>query len=275
MMAGRPYRFYIFWWALVLAVGALVNRGALRAADPAGAPSRLDPLLDRTAAAVKESLNHLSDVACKETVLQAKLGKNGKVEYEENSLFDYVVLFQSSSSEPIMVESRLAKEGPKKPRNIPLLLTNGFSTLLLIFHPYYAGDFQFADLGEESVDGRVCVKVHFQHVTGLRSTSALLLSGREYPLDLQGTALVDKATGTILKIDAALESSMEDVGLRSLWTEVQYAPVNFQGARQAYWLPATATIDVESAHQHWRNQHRFTAYHRFETSVQEKPGTAQ
>jgi len=68
---------------------------------------------------------------------------------------------------------------------------------------------------------------------------------------------------------------MEDVGLRSFQTEVEYAPISFQGAPQAYWLPAAATIDVESVHQHWRNEHRFTGYHRFETSVAEKMGTVQ
>jgi len=49
--------------------------------------------------------------------------------------------------------------------------------------------------------------------------------------------------------------------------------VNFPGVPDAYWLPTTATIDVESLHQHWRNLHQFTDYHRFETSVKEKIGT--
>jgi hypothetical protein len=274
MANRRRFQSFLFGCALVLASGPLAPFGALHAAEPAS-PSRLDPLLDRTASVVEKALLQLSDVACKENVLQTKFGKNGKVEYKENSLFDYVVLFQSSATEPIMVESRLAKEGPGKPKNIPLLLTNGFSTMLLIFHPFYSGGFQFADMGEESVNGRACVKVHFQHVKGLRSTTALLLGDREYPLDLQGTALIEKSSGIILKIEAALESSMEDVGLRSLETEVQYAPVNFQGTPQSYWLPTAATIDVESTHQHWRNLHQFTAYHRFETSVQEKIGTKQ
>jgi len=272
-MITRRFRTSLQICALVAAVSALANLQALGAAEPESPSSRLDPVLDRAAAVVEKSLHQLSDVECKETVSQAKFGKNGKVEYEQNSLFDYVVLFQSSSTEPIMVESRLAKEGPAKPRNVPLLLTNGFSTLLLIFHPYYAEGFQFADLGEESVGGRVCVKVHFQHVKGLRSTTALLLSGREYPLDLQGTALIDKASGIVLKINAALESTMEDVGLRSLQTEVQYSPVKFQGAPETYWLPTAAVIEVESAHQHWRNTHRFTAYHLFETSVKERIGS--
>ena len=199
MIVGRSYRFFIFCCALVLAGSALITPGGLRAAEPKSPSTRLDPLLDRAATVVAQELAQLSEVECREDVAQTKFGKNGKVEYEENSLFDYVVLFQSSSTEPIMMESRLAKEGPKKPKNIPLLLTNGFSTLILIFHPYYSEDFQFADLGEESLDGRVCVKVHFQHVKGLRSTTALLLGGREYPLDLQGTAFVDKASERSLK----------------------------------------------------------------------------
>ena len=269
-MANREPRGSARELALVVAGCALMCFGQLRAAEPGGTPSRLDPLLDRMAAVVGKSLTEYSDFTCKETVTQSKFGKNGKVEYKENSLFDYLVLFQSTSGEPIMVESRLAKEGSRKPRHIPLLLTNGFSTMLLIFHPYYAGDYQFTDLGEESVDGRVCVKVHFTHVKGLHSTAALLLNGREYPLDLQGTVLVDKASGTILKINAALESPMDDVGLRSLEAEVQYAPVRFQGFPQAYWLPMQAAIDVKSTHQHWRNLHQFTAYRHFETSAKEK-----
>lgn len=272
-MTSRRFRIFFPVCALVIAAGVVFSLGRLQASDAPGDPSRLDPLLDRTAAVVGESLLHLSDVACKESVSQTKFSKNGKVEYEENSWFDYVVLFQNSSGEPTMVESRLVKEEPRHSRNVPLLITNGFSTLLLIFHPYYSSGFQFTDMGQEFLDGRACVKVHFQHVRGLRSTTVLMLRGREYPLDLQGTALVDKASGTVLAIDAALESPMEDVGLRSLRTKVQYSPVTFQGTSQAYWLPVLAEIEVESAHQHWRNLHRFTAYHRFETSVQEKIGT--
>jgi hypothetical protein len=100
-----------------------------------------------------------------------------------------------------------------------------------------------------------------------------MVSGREYPMDLQGTALIDKASGTILKISAALETPMDDVGLRSFQSEIQYAPVKFPGVSDAYWLPTTATIDVESLHQHWRNLHRFAEYHRFETSVKETIGS--
>ena len=95
------------------------------------------------------------------------------------------------------------------------------------------------------------------------------MRGREYPLDLSGTAWIDAETGVIGKIEAGLESGMEDVGLRTLRSEIEYAPVSFQAPSQVYWLPAQATVEVESMHQHWRNIHTFSGYKRFSVSTKE------
>jgi hypothetical protein len=260
--------------ALVLArrVGvALVFSGMLfgdaaRSAEPTS--QSLDQLLDRTGSVVSKFLDQLSQVKCTEQVSQAKLGKGGKPEYKEDSTFDYLVLLQASGGELTLAESRLAERSPRHKQNLPLLVTNGFSTLLLVFHPSYQASFQFTSLEDEFLDGKRYARVGFRHVPGMRSTAVLLLRGREYPLDLAGLAWVDRDSGEIVKMSAELESSMEDVGLRALRSEVQYAPIRFFGAKEAYWLPVSATIDVETPRQHWRNLHRFTAYQRFSTSVQ-------
>ncbi|MBZ5513353.1 MAG: hypothetical protein LAN62_00640 [Acidobacteriia bacterium] len=258
--------------APLLAGSLLFSPEVLRAADSAPVSPRVAPALDRTAGLVEGFLKELSDVECLEEVSQLKFSKSDKVEYQEKSEFDYVVLFQDTSGEPTLTESRLAKQRPRRAAKASMLITNGFSILLLIFHPHYSSSFEFTDEGDESVDGRECFKLHFRHIKGLRSTSVLMLRGREYPLDLEGTADIDESSGAVVRMTAALEYSMEDVGLRSLRTEVQYAPVNFQGVSHPYWLPSSAVIDVESPHQHWRNLHRFTSYHRFATSVDEKRG---
>ena len=123
------------------------------------------------------------------------------------------------------------------------------------------------------LQGRSFERVQFQHIKGTRSTAVLVLRQREYPLELQGTALIDPENGQVSKINAELNESMEDVGLKALRTEVRYAPVTFPSAKQAYCLPATATVEVETPRQHWRNVHRFTAYKRFSTSVQSTIGS--
>jgi len=151
-----------------------------------------------------------------------------------------------------------------------LLLSNGFSTLFLIFHPYYSAGFEFRLDGQESIDGRAFAKVHFQHIRGTRSPAALAVRGREYPLDLAGTAWIDPETGVIAKLEAELESGMDDVGLRTMRTEVRYAPVSFDDPSHPYWLPAQATVEVESTHQHWRNIHAFSGYKRFSVNTKEQ-----
>ncbi len=120
---------------------------------------------------------------------------------------------------------------------------------------------------DEVVEGKPWARVHFRHIRGTRSPTALLLRGREYPLDLDGIAWIDEKTGAISRIRVGLEASMEDLGLRVFSSEVQYAPMKFSASQQEYWLPLAATIDVETPRQHWRNLHRFGNYKLFSVTT--------
>ncbi len=233
-------------------------------------PPAAEPIVNQASSVVQSFLSQISDVECMELVSQTKLKPDGKPETTVDSSFDYVVLAESNGGELTLSESRLAKQAPKSSRNLPLMVTNGFSTLLLIFHPDYRAGFEFTWLGEEIVDGKTYSRLGFRHIPGLRSTTALLVRGREYPLDLEGEAWIARDSGEIWKITAGLEKPMEDIGLRSLNAQVIYSPVTFQGTSKTYWLPKEATIEVESPRQHWLNVHRFTAYHQFATDVKEK-----
>lgn len=230
----------------------------------------LENVLERTGSLATEFLEEFSSVKCSELVTQAKLGKNGKMQHHEEASFDYLLLAQSSGGELSLVESRLPAAAPRHNRNLPLLVTNGFSTLLLVFHPSYQAGFEFNELPDEPVDGKRMARIHFRHIPGMRSTAALVLRGREYPLDLEGTAWIDPETGRIARIHAELGASMEDVGLRALRCEVEYAPVPFHDMHLNSWLPTSAVIEVETPRQHWRNTHRFTSYQRFSTSVESR-----
>ena len=39
---------------------------------------------------------------------------------------------------------------------------------------------------------------------------------------------------------------------------------------ESFWLPAQATVEVESRHQHWRNTHEFSGYRRFAVDTKEQ-----
>lgn len=229
-----------------------------------------DAVLEKASRQVSAFLEQFSDVKCIERVSQSKLSKGGHADVSEASTYDYFVLLQGSNDELLLNESRLEqKHSGKAGRNIPLLITNGFSTLFLIFHPYYRSGFLFDQFANDSIDGQSFMRVHFTHMPGRRTPAALAVRGREYPLELSGTAWIDPNTGMIARIESGLANDMRDVGLVSLMVTVDYEPVSLPGWNQTYRFPVVATVEVQSLRQHWRNVHRFTNYQRFMVDTQQ------
>ena len=105
----------------------------------------LDGLLDRAGKQASIFLEQFSDVKCTETVKQEKLNKDGKVERDAQSTYDYLVILTNTGGEMQLNESRLAvHEAKADKKGTSFLLTNGFATLFLVFYPYYSGNFQFS-----------------------------------------------------------------------------------------------------------------------------------
>lgn len=236
-----------------------------------GTPST-SPTLGETLVQVRKSAGefweHFTSVTCIEKIAQGKLSKKGKREYIRKSTFDYLVLSDAQGDAVSVEESRLEQGKSRKLKNIPLMVTNGLPMLLLVFHPDYEKDFEYELKGEELVDGSKLVKIGFQHIPGMKSTTALRLRGRDYPLDLRGKAFIDPKTGTIHRIVAGIAALMSDFNLKSLEMDVQYTPCEFPPAKGVYWLPSTATVDIRSEFQHWRNIHQYSNYKRFSVATE-------
>lgn len=217
-------------------------------------------------------LDKLADFHCTESVTQQKLTPNGHVEATERAKYDYLIMMNGSGDEFQLNESRIeAANARGKQTQLPMLVTNGVATVLLVFHPYYRDSFNFTELAEEPVNGRSAVPVHFTHIAGRRTPAALALRGREYPLELEGTAWLDKQSGEVVKAEATLLHDMSDVGLRSLHVHVEYKPSAPDKNVGVLDLPALAVVDVETPRQHWRNTHVFDNYRGFSTDAEQDP----
>jgi hypothetical protein len=239
--------------------------------SPSPESQRLSDLLARTSGQTAAFLEQFSDVKCTEQVRQEKLGKNDKVELKEDSTYDYLMILTNAQGELNLSESRIPMHEAKRDRkNTSMLLSNGFATLFLVFHPYYSSAFTFTLAGEELIAGRMLDKVEFQHVPGMKSPAALALRGREYPLELSGTAWLDPQTGSIAKIQAGIANTLRDVGLNSLSSEIDFSPLKFSDSKQEFWFPAQARVEVETPRQHWRNLHQFSAYKKFSVNTEEQ-----
>lgn len=225
-------------------------------------------LIDQAQKQVVDYIGKLADLHCTEDVMQQKLKPNGYIDISRHSQYDYFLYMQGSSYDFQLSESRL-EVGTSKPAHAPMLLSNGFSTLLLVFHPYYRNAFEFTAEPVVSLEGRLVVPVHYAHIQGARTPAALALRGREFPLELEGTAWLDSSTGQVIRMDAGLSHEMADVGLKALKIEVDYMPA--PRASDNFMVPAKAVVDLETPKQHWKNTHTFHNYKLFSIEATQDP----
>jgi hypothetical protein len=235
----------------------------------------LERVLDRASQRVSEFVDEFSHVKCTEQVTQEKFKPNGKMEFEQQSSYDYLIILTNAGGDMTVKESRLPVKEAKinRRQDTSMLLSNGFATLFLVFHPYYIGGFEFTDAGSETLDGHAARKIHFRHIPNTRSVAALALRGREYPLELSGSVWVDPQNGNILRIEAGIGSTLEDIGMKTRQSSVRFAPAGFSKDddkdQPMYWFPTEAVVEVETPKQHWRNTHRYRTYKQFSVATEE------
>lgn len=289
-MSPHSRRASLFWAILVLLAAVLACSAFLRAQSvPSGpsasntSPAASDPVFASRAKAtilharklIDTFFEQTSNVVCTENVSQTVVGKNNKPMYREESSFEYQLQSSTRSGSLRLTESRDSIKSAFHDPYKTLLITNGFASMLLILHENYEASYVFEPVAEETVDGRSVLKVHFKPVPGTSSPAAIQLRGRNYPLQLKGDVWLDEESGAVVKLISSLDSSLEDLGLRELRSEIHYAIVQFHSPEEAYWMPASAVIDVETPKQHWRNVHRFTDYRRFRATIQVDLGDKQ
>jgi hypothetical protein len=222
----------------------------------------------RARKSVEKFFEQTGNVVCTENVTQAVVGKNGKANYREESVFDYQLQSNFGSGSLKLVETRDTRKAAFRDSARTLLITNGFTSMLLIIHPNYEASYTFEPDGQETADGVTFVRIRFKAVPGASSPAALQLRGQNYPIPLSGTIWIEPQSGAVAKLAADMDSSLSDLGLQGMRSEIHYATVHFHDPDESYWMPVSATIDVETPRQHWRNIHRFTGYKRFRATIQ-------
>jgi hypothetical protein len=154
-------------------------------------------------------------------------------------------------------------------------VTSGFASLLMVAHPMYEGSYIFETDGTEMIGGVSYLRIRFKPIAGASSPASLRLRGKNYPLPLSGALWIEPQSGGIVKLEATVDAGLSDIGLAGMHSEVYFAQHQFKGKREPVWVPDSATIDVHTPRQHWRNLHRFTDYKRFDVNVREEIGKNQ
>jgi hypothetical protein len=221
---------------------------------------------------VQDYFDRFSSLTCRESVTQFVLNDGGHALYRENSAYDYQFEATSAGGNFKFNETREVRSPAYRDPGRTLLVTTGFASLLLVAHPMYEASYTFETAGDETTDGVSYSKIRFVPVPGATSPATLRLRGKNYPLPMSGTLWIDPHSGAIVKLEAQVDSSLSDLGLAGMRSEVHYAPHAFREPAESIWVAESAVIEVATPRQHWRNVHKFSDYKRFNVNIQEEIG---
>ncbi len=273
-MSARIYNSTKRWRAALafraVAIASAILFSCFRAsASPDGQNSAaVQPVLGKAQDQMEQFVDQFGTMRCDEHIVQQKLKDNEKVQYGQETVYDSFEMIRFEEGKIKVFEQHAEQKWPRKPvYKKPLVTTHGFSTLAIIFHPYYASSFRFSRLSDDAIDGHILARIHFEHIPGTPSPTMYQKFAGDQAIEFSGTAWIDPATGAIHRLDADSGSSLKDMGLKDLRAQLTFGPVTLEDEKDPRWLPVSATVDLETPRQHWRNIHHFTDYRKYRSAV--------
>jgi len=246
---------------------------ALKGLEPAADQSQLASILDETGKRVADSFRDFPNTVSVEQVHQEKLQRRGKIEGSQDQEFRYLWLMEPGPAGPGITEYRSDKSGGTaalKGLDDGYMLTSGFTSAALKFHPFYRGDAQFRYLGRQKLDGKEYYVVAFAQYPGkARLAGAFRVNGAPLSFYFQGLAWIDAETYEIVRMRQDLLAPLPKIHLERETTEIDFGAVRFKKFTEEFWLPQRVSVAVDWNGKRLRNEHRYSKFELFNVNATE------
>lgn len=191
--------------------------------------------------------------------------------YEQQ--FNYIALAWRSPAKVGLDEYRTNQRGtPAEPGGG--LVTKGFASMSIHFHPAYQPDSVFRYLGREKFRGRDTLVVAFaQRPAVARIVGQVEVPGRTVVVLTQGVAWIDSDSFQIVRLRTDLLTPPEGSGLNRQTTEIEYGEIRFKQAGSALWLPTRVTVTLNWRGEVLRNRHEYSDFKLFAVETEQNSKT--
>ncbi|HEV2493204.1 MAG TPA: hypothetical protein VG204_09055 [Terriglobia bacterium] len=231
----------------------------------------LPVILARVGAAVKAFFQDFPNTTSVERIRTDRLNSDGSVMSHIDQQFNYLALACSNKNQIGLNEYRTDASGAiAEPGGG--LVTKGFASMAIHFHPVYQADSIFRYLGRERVDGRDAYVVAFAQRPGVaRVAGQISVPGRSLVVQVQGIAWIDPDSFQIIRLHTDLLPRLENIGLKRQSTEIAYGEVQFTQLHSALWLPAKVTVTLDWRGDVFRNRHQYSNFKLFAVETEQSP----
>ncbi|HEV2493205.1 MAG TPA: tetratricopeptide repeat protein [Terriglobia bacterium] len=250
----------------------------LRGIAPASSQDALPAILQHVGADVQAFFSQFPNTISVEQTHQEKLGRNGKVADSLDQKFHYLLLAHPEKWGLGLEEYRADEKGARTALTGlqgGFMLTAGFASASLLFHPAYQSGATFRYLGRQTIDGRETDVVAFAQKPDKAKIMGRFNTDEATVLTLtQGLAWIDPANYQIVRMRTDLLKAASKVRLERQTTEIHFDQVRFKEIPSPLWLPREVVVTVQWKGKTFRNLHEYSNFKLFNVETQEKHKTA-
>jgi hypothetical protein len=244
--------------------------------EPAKDQEELIPILDGVGAKIVELLTDFPNTSSLEVIQQEKLVSKAGAGDKQNQKFRYLCMVPREKWGPGFIEYRADFDGnAAAPRGLSdgFMLTQGFNSTALLFHPSYRSESTFHYLGRQNINGRSAYVIAFAQIPGKAHLTGNFRKGQTSVTTLsQGLGWFDTATLQIVRIHTELLAPLPDLRLDKESMDVNFHEVHFNSLNKTVWLPEEVTVTLDWNGKRLRNRHAYSDFRVFDVNATEKIG---
>jgi tetratricopeptide (TPR) repeat protein len=231
-------------------------------------------VLEQTARRARALVQSLERITATEQIEHAELSSGGSVRRSEERKFDYVVAFRPHPTLAFVMEED--RRGAISIFDFASgMATRGLAAYALLFHPFYARDYEMTCAGLTEWNGQMAWLVNFRQKPDRTNRFRVYTTvAGSFPVKLKGRAWIGANSYDVLRMETNLLEPIPEARLEREHLAIDYAPVEFENDRQRLWLPARAEVFTHFKGRRLRFRHSFGEFLLFSVNVtqeQKKP----
>ncbi|HEV3278665.1 MAG TPA: VWA domain-containing protein [Terriglobia bacterium] len=245
----------------------------LKELEPARSQDALPSILQKVGANVAVFVARFPNITCREAVTEQRLNGPGDEPDEMYQEFRYLAVAGGSKGNMGFDEYRTDNKGKAVQRRgieSGFVITQGFVSTPLYFHPSYQPESDFRYLGQEVIGKRMTEVVAFAQKPDTRLREMFSIDGKSELLLGQGVAWIDPTDNQIVWMLKDIRSPALDIGLQFQVTQVSFGEVRFKSDSSSVWLPREVKVETRLSGVTYRNRHFYSEFKQFAVETGER-----
>jgi hypothetical protein len=232
--------------------------------EPAADQAPMEGILAAVGKNVAALVSDLPNICSVEKVQQESLNRKGKAGSVQEHKYRYLALAPDHPWGPSVNEYRADSTGTETPQlglSDNSMLTSGFISAPLVFHPAYQSGSSFRLLGRQKVKGRNTFVIAYAQEPAKSRLSGNFQRGMDMNTTYsQGLAWIDSENYQIIRLTSDLLRPLPLVRLEKITTEIDFSEVQFKQPGQKFWLPDAVTVTLDWNGRVYRNHHVYSDF---------------